>query len=152
MNPSRRLLIETIAAIGLFTLVGPTMAKGKHEHHSGKEMLGDKIKTKGDHVLHKRGPHTVIVHVADNGKIKGMSVKHDKKGDLAVKKYKTTKKMAETDGLRFASYILAQAQSMGTVYIGYAYIDDYGDEQIYWWPYEMIYDGDTGAVEYVPYA
>ena len=41
---------------------------------------------------------------------------------------------------------------MGTTYIGYAYIDDNGDEQIYWWPYEMIYDGDTGAVEYVPYA
>ena len=41
---------------------------------------------------------------------------------------------------------------MGTTWIGYAYIDDNGDEQIYWWPYEMIYDGDTGAVEYVPYA
>jgi hypothetical protein len=28
--------------------------------------------------------------------------------------------------------------------------DDYGDEQIYWYPYDMILDGDTGAVEYVP--
>ena len=40
----------------------------------------------------------------------------------------------------------------GTVYIGYAYYDDYGDEQIYWYPYEIIYDGDTGAIEYVPLA
>ena len=23
---------------------------------------------------------------------------------------------------------------------------------IYWFPYEMIYDGETGAVEYVPLA
>ena len=31
-----------------------------------------------------------------------------------------------------------------------AFIDDNGDEQIYWFPYEMILDGDTGAIEYVP--
>jgi len=147
-------LIAIIAIVGMFAVVGPAAAKSKHEHHSGKELLGDKVKTKGDHVIEHKGPHTVIAHVADNGKITGMSVKHDKKGELPVKKYKTTKKMAETGGLRFASYsgLLAQAQSMGTVYIGYAYIDDYGDEQIYWWPYEMIFDGDTGAIEYIPYA
>ena len=45
-----------------------------------------------------------------------------------------------------------QAYSLGTAYIGYAYIDDYGDEQIYWWPYEMICDGDAGAIDYVPLA
>ena len=33
---------------------------------------------------------------------------------------------------------------------GYSFIDEYGDEQIYWFPYEMILDGDTGAIEYVP--
>src|SRR5438477_666842 len=150
MNATRRLMIEGIAAIGLFTFVGPAMAKGKHEHHNGKDLLGDKQKVKGDHVIDKKGPHTVKVHVAENGKITGMSVKHDKKGDVPVKKYKTNKKMAQAEGLRFASYTPVQAQSMGTTWIGYAYIDDYGDEQIYWWPYEMIYDGDTGAVEYVP--
>jgi hypothetical protein len=37
----------------------------------------------------------------------------------------------------------------GTTWIGYSYIDDWGDEVIYWFEYEMIYDGDTGAVEYV---
>jgi hypothetical protein len=25
-----------------------------------------------------------------------------------------------------------------------------GNEEIYWYPYDMILDGDTGAVEYVP--
>ena len=151
MNSTRRLFLSLIAGIGAFALAGPAVAK-KQDHHSGKDLLGDKIKSNGKHVLHKRGPHTVSVDVS-NGKIAGMSVKHDKKGDVPVKKYKTSKKMAETDGFRFASYpgMVAQAQSLGTIYIGYAYIDDYGDEQIYWWPYEMILDGDTGAIEYVPY-
>jgi hypothetical protein len=25
-----------------------------------------------------------------------------------------------------------------------------GNEEIYWFPYDMILDGDTGAVKYVP--
>ena len=150
MNSGRRLLLTAIACLGAFGAAGPAFAK--HNHKDGKQLLGDKIKEKGTHVIHKEGPHTVSVDVV-NGKIAGMHVKHEKKGMLPVKKYKTSKKMARNDGFHFASYdgLLAQAQSLGTVYIGYSYIDDYGDEQIYWWPYEMILDGDTGAIEYVPY-
>jgi hypothetical protein len=33
---------------------------------------------------------------------------------------------------------------------GYSYIDDDGNEEIYWFPEELILDGDTSAVEYVP--
>jgi hypothetical protein len=29
-------------------------------------------------------------------------------------------------------------------------MDDNGDEEIYWFPEEMILDGDTGAEAYVP--
>ena len=58
--------------------------------------------------------------------------------------------MARAEGMQYVGYQLAQAQSLGAVYIGYAYVDDYGYEEIYWFPYEMIYDGDTGALEYVP--
>jgi hypothetical protein len=36
------------------------------------------------------------------------------------------------------------------VWIGYSYIDDYGNEVIYWFPYDMILDGATGAIDYVP--
>ena len=36
------------------------------------------------------------------------------------------------------------------MYIGYAYVDDGGNEEIYWLPEEMILDGDTGAIEYIP--
>ena len=35
-------------------------------------------------------------------------------------------------------------------WIGCSFIDDYGDEQIYWLTYEMIHDGDTGATDDVP--
>jgi hypothetical protein len=50
----------------------------------------------------------------------------------------------------YASLRSVQDQDMGTVYIGYSYVDENGDEEIYWFPYDMIVDGDTGAVEYVP--
>ena len=123
----------------------------QHKHHNGKDLLGDKIKQNGKHELHKNGKNTASVDVL-NGKIRGVSVKHSEKGDVPVKKYKTNKKMADasTGGIQPVSLILAQAQYVGTTYIGYSYIDDYGDEVIYWFPYDMIYDGDTGAIEYVP--
>ena len=127
--------------------------KKQHHHNNGQAKLGDKIKVNGNHVLEKKGPHTVSVDVKD-GKVAGMRVKHDQKGDVPVKKYKTNKKMAANTGFHLAAYdtMMAQAYSLGTTWIGYAYIDDWGDEQIYWYPVEMIYDGDTGAIEYVPIA
>jgi hypothetical protein len=81
-----------------------------------------------------------------------MHVNHADKGSVAVTKYKTTKHMAKgaTSGVQFASYLLAQSQYIGTMWIGYGYIDEWGDEYIYWFPYDMIYDGDTGAIEYYP--
>jgi hypothetical protein len=47
-------------------------------------------------------------------------------------------------------FLLAEMQDMGTVYIGYSYVDDNGEAETYWFPYDMIVDGDTGAVEYIP--
>jgi hypothetical protein len=123
----------------------------KQTHENGKQLVGDKIKKNGRHELHKHGKNTAYVDVQD-GKIRGVSVKHSEKGDVPVKKYKTTKKMVDAGdaAIRPVNLILAQAQSLGTTYIGYSYIDEYGEEVIYWFPYEMIYDGDTGAVDYVP--
>ena len=163
MNPKRRLFTTSVALLGISAFVGGAIAsdkgkgkdkendkgKGKANHKNGKELLGEKLKKNGKHVLEKKGANTASVDVKD-GKITGVKVKHDKKGDVAVTKYKTSKKMAYVEGLQFASMRLAQVQNLGTVYIGYAYYDEYGYEEIYWFPYDMIYDGDTGAIEYVP--
>jgi hypothetical protein len=147
-------VIGVIAMIGFADAQGKGKGKGKHNHLSGKQLLGDRIKTNGNHVIHKSGKYTTSVAVKD-GKIAGVHVKHSEKGDVPVKKYKTTKKMAlnggRANGFSLVSFpITAQIQDLGMTYIGYSYIDDYGDETIYWFPYEMIYDGDVGAVEYVP--
>ena len=161
MNPNRRLFTAGVAILGMSALAGGALAageddekgkgkgKGKANHKNGKQLLGDKIKTNGKHVLETKGPHTVSVDVKD-GKIAGMHVKHSKKGELPVTKYKTKTKMASADVLQYASMQHVQLQDLGTVYIGYAYYDEYGNEEIYWYPYEMIYDGDTGAIEYIP--
>lgn len=128
----------------------PAHAK-QHKNMSGKDLLGDKIKQNGHHNLDQHGKFTASVDVS-NGKIAGVKVKHAEKGDIAVTKYKTTKKMAAgpTNRIMYASLLLAQDTYVGTTWIGYAYIDDYGDEVIYWFPYDMILDGDTGAIDYYP--
>ncbi len=156
MNRTGRLVVSTIAVVGLIAMVGPAHAKpgGKAQpqhkvhqqhHHSGAKLLGAKIKTNGNHVLEKIGKNTVSV-VVKGGKIAGVKVKHSTKGDLAVKKYKTDQKMASATRVTD----IQLAQYMGTTYIGYSFIDEYGDEWIEWFPYDMIYDGDTDAVYYVP--
>ena len=162
MNPNRRLFTAGLAALGASALAGSALAAGKDDdkaqgkgkggkakHKNGKQLLGDKIKKNGKHVLETSGPNTVSVDVKD-GKIAGMNVKHSKKGELPVTKYKTKTKMASASVMQYASMQHVQLQDLGTVYIGYAYYDEYGYEEIYWYPYEMIYDGDTGAIEYVP--
>jgi hypothetical protein len=154
-----RVLVAILAVAGAIAIVGPAYAKAKgkahpHHQHSGQQLLGNRIKIHGNHVIDKVGKNTVTVVVTD-GKVAGVKVKHSEKGAVPVKKYKTTQKMAMGDGTTFASYnptLLAQSQDLGTVWIGYSFVDDYGDEEIYWFPYAMIYDGDTGAIFYVPYS
>jgi hypothetical protein len=148
MNRTRRLLTVSMALTGVLGLINAAAARGKANHHNGAKLLGDKIKQNGNHVIEKKGPHTISVDVKD-GKIAGMHVKHEQKGELPVTKYKTKKKMAQAEGMHYASYIQVQDQYLGTTYIGYSYYDDYGNEYIYWYPYDMILDGDTGAIEYV---
>jgi hypothetical protein len=164
-----------VAAAGLAAVGDPAYAQGKgkdkerseqkggeqkgaaqkekkaHHHHNGKSLLGDKIKQDGRHALHQHGKFAASVDVS-KGKIAGVKVKHAEKGDVKVTKYKTNKKMAEApgSGIQPVSLILAQQQYLGETWIGYSYIDDYGDEVIYWFLYDMVLDGDTGAIEYIP--
>jgi hypothetical protein len=143
---ARRFVI--LVSVAMFVLMGVAIAKAKkHNHHNAHQMVGDKLKKDGTHQIHKNGKHTVSAEVK-NGKIAGVHVKHDTKGDVAVKKYKSKKKYASIDNP--SQEIPADTADMGTTWIAYAYIDDDGNEEYYWFPYEVILDGDTGAIEYVP--
>lgn len=124
------------------------------KHHDGKSLVGDKVKKDGRHKIHDHGKHSASIDVKQ-GKVAGVKVRHAEKGDVPVKKYKTNKKMAEAPLASGIVPVVYPAQTYGTQYlgqtwIGYAYIDDWGEEVIYWFPYDMIYDGDTGAIEYIP--
>jgi hypothetical protein len=166
-----RFLAAYVTAVGLVAAGGSVIAQPKdkpdkqdkqqnkggsshaktHKSMSGKDLVGDKIKQNGKHKIHTHGKFATSVDVK-NGKIAGVSVNNADKGDVPVTKYKTNKKMASatTSGIQLASYALAQDEYLGTMWIGYAYIDDYGEEIIYWFPYDMILDGDTGAIDYYP--
>ncbi len=143
-----------LALVGSIAFVGS--ASAKHNHNSGPQLVGNRLNTNGKHEIHKVGEHTVSVHI-ENKKVADVSVTHRTKGNVAVKKYKTTRKMAqgkeidapvEMNGslVRPAGYQVAQA---GIVYIGYSFFDGV-DEYIYWFPAEMVVDPFTGAVDYVP--
>jgi hypothetical protein len=137
----------TLLALGNFVFA---VAAKKQNHHDGHKLVAGKLKTDGHHTIDKKGHYTASVD-SKGGKIADFHVVHDTKGEIPVKKYKTNKKMVQASGshLTYASFALPQ-EDMGTVEIGYAYTDEYGNEEIYWFPAEEILDPDTGAVEYVP--
>jgi hypothetical protein len=128
----------------------------KHNHNSGSSLLASNKKD-GTHQLTKKGKHAVSADVK-GGKIAAMHVKHDTKGDVAVKKYKSKKKMASLDGSPSETQPASlegaldaiPMQSVGTEWIAYAYVDDDGNEEYYWFEYDEVYDPDTGAIDYVP--
>jgi len=141
-------LVSSIAFVGT--------ASAKHNHNNGQQLVGNRLNTNGRHEVHKVGEHTVHVHI-ENKKVAAVSVTHRTKGNVAVKKYKTTRKMAqgneidapmEVNGslVQSAGYQVAQS---AVVYIGYSFFDGV-DEYIYWFPAEMVVDPFTGAVDYVP--
>lgn len=156
-------LIALLAGVGLTVIDGSALAQAKdkkdgkeqkvkaHKHLNGKDLVGDLVKKDGKHQFHKNGKHTAFVNIK-GGKITGVTVTHSEKGNVPVKKYKSTKKMAgeSAGGIQRVSFVLTQVQDLGSTWIGYSYLDEYGYETIYWYPYEMIYDGDTGAIEYIP--
>jgi hypothetical protein len=155
MHPliARRLLPATIAFLGVLALGNSAvaaMAKVQH-HHNAKQLVGEKLKQDGHHDIDHKGKFTTSVEVK-GGKIAALHVRHSERGDIPVKKYKTHRKLAENQSPRaiYVSYRLAQMEDLGTEYIGYSYVDDEGNEEIYWFPAEEVYDPDTGAVEYVP--
>lgn len=140
------LIAGLIVAGGAYA--APKGGHGAHKHFAGHTLLGSKIGTDGKHEIHKVNGYTVHAHVSHK-KVAQVSVTGPK-GAVAVKKYKSSKKMAmgeSTDGLlvRVASGDYAQVDSG---YVGYAFTDGV-DTYIYWFPVDMIADGDAGAEVYV---
>lgn len=92
-NCRHHLVAALVVILGVFALNNVAMAAAKHTHHDGKQMLGEKFKTEGHHVIDKKGDYTTSVEVK-SGKVAGIHVQHATKGEVEVKKYKTHKKMA----------------------------------------------------------
>src|SRR5580658_2105800 len=149
MTGAKCFSIAFAAVFGLVVLVSPPAATAIQSHHDAKQLLRDK--SDGRHDIDHHGKYTASVEMK-NGKVHGMHVRHSEKGEIALKKYKTNRKMAlnAPGHVVYASLEPGMFQDLGTVYIGYSYIDDNGDEQIYWYPAEMVEDPYTGAIDYVP--
>jgi len=149
MNRDIKAVVCMFGLLAIGTVAFAAAVK-KQEHRDGKRLVAAKLKTDGHHDIDKRGHYTASVD-SKGGKIAAFHVVHDTKGNIPVKKYKTNKKMVQVTGahLTYAAFALPQ-EDMGTVEIGYSYIDDDGNEEIYWFPAEEVLDPDTGAVEYVP--
>jgi hypothetical protein len=148
-----RVLAGGVLMLSLLAIVNIAFAVAakKQNHHDGKQLVAAKLKADGHHDIDREGHYTASVD-SKGGKIAAFHVVHDTKGAIPVKKYQANKKMVQATGthLTYASFALPQDTDLGTVEIGYSYIDDDGNEEIYWFPAEEILDGDTGAVEYVP--
>jgi hypothetical protein len=151
MNGARRLFSALAVVFSLAVFVNSQTAVAKQAHHDAKQLVGENRKVDGHHDIDHKGKFTTSVEMK-NGKVHALHVRHSERGDIPVKKYRANKKIAlsTTAHVVYASMPAGQMEDMGTVYIGYSYIDDNGDEQIYWFPAEMIEDPYTGAVEYVP--
>jgi hypothetical protein len=154
-QPWQRFVAAAVIVLSLSTfldaaaLAAPAASRS---HHDAKQLIKDK--SDGRHEIDKHGKYHASVDMK-GGKIAAFHVRHEAKGEIRVKKYKTHRKppqVAQIDSPRFVavSFRLAQNQDLGTEWIGYSYVDDDGNEQVYWVPYDMVLDGDTGAVEYVP--
>jgi hypothetical protein len=153
MIPSHKRRISfAVVAVAVCCLIAGAFAAApvkKHDHHGGHSKVSKaEFKKDGNHPLEKNGKHAVSVDTK-NGKITKFHAKHDTKGEVAVKKYRSHKKMAELEG-NASDGIPAQQVDEGTVWVAYAYVDDDGNEEYYWYEAEEIYDGDTGCVDYVP--
>src|ERR1700726_2259176 len=100
MNRIQRLFTAMFVIFSLSALGGAAVAAPKakhHNHHDAKQLLGDRLNTNGHYEIHKKGRNNTLVQVKD-GKVAGVHVKHETKGDIPVTKYKPNKKMAQASG------------------------------------------------------
>ena len=144
MNRHVKHLISIVALLSLVVFAGVAYAKKKaHKHHDALAMTKDKLKTDGTHQIHKSGKNTASAEIK-GGKIAKFHVKHDVKGEVALKKVKSKSKVAMLE-------VPDAPIATDTIYAydGYCYLDDDDVENCYWYPVEIVIDDFTGAIEYV---
>jgi hypothetical protein len=153
MKVYKKRLTLAVAILAMLCLVAPAVAAivKQHNHHGGHAKVSKaELKRDGNHPIEKNGRHAVSIDTK-GGKIVKFHARHDTKGEVAVKKYKSNKKIAMLDGdVDAPAGVPVDQIDEGTVWVSYAYVDDEGNEEYYWYQAEEIYDGDTGAVTYVP--
>ena len=125
---TRRTVMALAIGTSLLSATGLALAKNAH-HKNGHNLLGAKIHKNGKHGIGKIGANAVVADVS-NDKVIGMSA-----GNLPVKRFKSTKKMADLneDKLQVAANGELRLAQADTFY--YAYCFDTGmDLECYWYP------------------
>ncbi len=111
----------------------------KKNHKDARALLGDKLKQNGKHKVDKAGRIEVSADVS-NGKIVGLTATDPGKGNLAVRKVKSKKKLAE--GVPSVTLAGVKVAQYTDYYYGY-WFDDGQDDWYYWFPVEWIIVDDT---------
>jgi hypothetical protein len=164
------LLYATAAILGMW-LVSPAQKIQADAHHDGHS----KIVGKGDgkHHLHTTPKgHASHAHV-NNGKVKTVSVMHQNK-QVAVKKYKTTKKLhalgLQPEGSPFvqadtgdtvhifaggtdsdASNSAELASAQISLFVGFGFFNTFTNQLvIFWFPLNVVDGGDLNAILFQP--
>jgi hypothetical protein len=144
---SRRSILNLLASCPFVATTVAAIAKNPH-HKDGHKLLGGKLKQNGRHQVDKAGQATVSAEVR-NGKVTDMSASHPQKGNLAARKVKSRRKLAETDSEPI--HVAANADDMQLAQVEVYYyawcFDDGLDEYCYWYPADVVIVDDTW-VEY----
>ena len=118
-----------------------------HRNVYGMDLLGDKLASNGDQKLVVQGKFAISAYI-HSGKIAGLKVRHAEKGDVPVTKYVKKAERPGRSDVRLASLSRASLAQLVPMWIGYGYTDDENEETLFWFPIDVILDGDAGAIEY----
>jgi hypothetical protein len=123
---NRRTIVTIVVSTSLVATAGLAMAKNAH-HNNGHNLLGAKLHQSGKHEVGKIGTNSVVAEVS-NDKVVGMGA-----GNLAAKKVKSSKKLADADTAQVAANGPIRLAQTADYYYGYCF-DTGTDEYCYWYP------------------
>lgn len=144
---NRRVVVSLVAMASAIATSGIALAQQekkvkkdkKKNHKDARAILGEKLKQNGRHKIDKAGRIDVSANVS-NGKITSLTATDPGKGNLAVRKVKSRKKLAEgTPGVILAGMKVAQYTDY---YYGY-WFDDGEDDWYYWFTVDVIIVDDS---------